>query len=118
MFKPVNLLVVTLIVSLSSQAYAHQMSLRLNPKMSKVVTNNYAWTLEANCTIQAQKAKNKILVSVLKNKGRVNGRSLANGQATSVYVNNNDSISVSAEPGATVNIKNLGTGSILASCSA
>ena len=105
------------LILLSSQLYAQQVSLNLMPKVSKVVTNHYGWTLLANCTIHATQPKSKIVVSVLRNNGSVNGRNLTNGHATSVVVRNNDNISVSAEPGATVNILNLGTDSVQATCS-
>lgn len=117
MFKMFSPILFALFAMVVTQVYAQQVNLKLNPKASKVVTNHYSWTLEANCTIQANQAKNKILVSVLKNKGRVNGRNLANGQATSLVVHNNDNISVSAEPGAQVNLLNLGTSPVQAVCS-
>ncbi len=98
---------------LSSQAYAQHV-IKLNPKESKSLTNHSLWTLNATCNIQG--TKSKILVSVEENKGQVNGRNLAKGQATSVNVKNNDSISVSAEPGTTVTLINLGDDSVEAVC--
>jgi len=100
----------------SSQLYAAKV-IKLNPNESKQLTNNYLWTLNATCNIQGSgQSKNRIRVSILKNKGTVNGRNLSTGQGTSVTVRNNQSISVSAEPGTKVNLINIGTDSVQAVC--
>ena len=106
----------TLLAFLGTGAYAAQMNFKLMPKASKVVSNNYSWTLEAICTIQANQPKNELLVKVTHSKGTVNGKSLAAGQTTSVVVDNNESISVVAEPGAQVNVMNLSSAPIQAEC--
>jgi hypothetical protein len=97
--------------------HAHQVNFNLAPKVSKLIENKYLWSLNATCTIQCNQAKNKIMVRVVKNKGVVNGRNLSDGQMTSVVVHNHDSITVSAEPGAQVNLLNLGTEAVQATCS-
>ncbi len=101
-----------------SASYAHQVNLTLAPNGSKLLENKYLWVLNATCTIQCHESKNKIMVRVIKNKGTVNGKNLSNGQATSLTVQSNDSISVSAEAGAKVNILNLGHNTVEATCSA
>lgn len=116
MFKTFSIAAISFLSLITFQVQAQQVSLNLMPKASKLITNHYAWTLNANCTIQAQQ-NNKIRVSVLQNKGTVNGRNLSKGQATSLTVHNNQSISVSAEPGARVNLRNMGSAPIHASCS-
>ena len=103
------------LILLSSSAYA-QKTINLGPNESKSLTNHLLWTLNATCNIQGTKTKGKILVSIVEKTGRVNGKNLAKGQATSVNVKNNDSIAVSAESGATVNLVNLGTDSVQAVC--
>ena len=102
---------------MSSQVFAQKI-MTLSPNETKSLTNNYLWTLNATCNIQGNQATSKILVSVLENKCRVNGKNIAKGQATSVTVRNNESISVSAEPGTTVNLVNLSSASVQAVCSA
>lgn len=100
---------------ISSPAFA-QKTIKLSPKESKSLTNSAMWTLNATCNIQGVKTKGKILVSVVENKGKVNGKNLSKGQATSLRVKSNDNIAVSAEPGTTVNLVNLGADTVEAVC--
>ena len=116
MTKFLHLSVIILIGFLSSQSHA-QKTITLNPNETKLLTNNALWTLNATCTIQGKnQVKSKIRISVLKNKGSVNGKSLSTGQATSVTVKNNSSISVSAESGTQINLINLGAEGLQAVC--
>ena len=103
------------LIIMNSPAYAQKV-IKLSPKESKSLTNNYLWTINATCNIQGSKISSKILVSVEENKGQVNGKNLSKGQATSVNVKTNDHISVSAEPGAVVTLINLGEESVQAVC--
>jgi hypothetical protein len=98
-----------------SQAYAGKV-LKLNSNESKSLTNHTLWTVNATCNIQGKRTEIKILVSVLENNCKVNGKKLSKGQATSVTVKNNESIQVSAEPGTKVNLSNLGSDSVEAVC--
>ncbi len=116
MLKIFNRIFFVIITLVATQTYAHKVDLKLMPKTSKLITNHYASTLTANCIIQTKESKNKILVSVVENKGRINGKRLSKGQATSITVHNNQSISVSADAGAQVNLLNLGVDSVNAIC--
>jgi hypothetical protein len=113
--KTLTLTIGALLVFSFTQVYAQQVSLQLNPRVSKVVTNYYPRMLNANCTI-ATPVKNKILISVLRNRGAVNGKILGHGQATAVKVSNRDNITVSAEPGTMVSLVNLGRSPVQAIC--
>jgi uncharacterized protein YpmB len=116
MTKFINLSVFILIGFLSVPADA-QKTIKLSPNETKLLSNNTLWTLNATCTIQGKnQTKSKIRISVLKNKGTVNGKNLSTGQATSVTVKNNSSISVSAESGTQINLINLGTDGLQAVC--
>lgn len=103
------------LVLTSSHAYAGKV-IKLSSKESKSLTNHGLWTLNATCNIQGKQAKSKILVSVLENNCKVNGKKLTKGQATSVTLRNNETISVSAEPGTTVSLVNMGSDSVEAVC--
>ena len=117
MSKIINLSILILIGFLGSPAQA-QKTIKLSPNETKSLANNSLWTINATCTIQGNiKKKNKIRISVLKNKGTVNGKNLSSGQATSVTVKNNSSISVSAEAGTEINLINLGNEGVQAVCS-
>ena len=106
MYNYLSIIAFTIMTLATPKVYAQQMSLQLAPNGSKVMTNHFVWTLNATCIIKT-KAKNKIRVSVLDNKGAVNGKNLAIGQATYMVVQNHDSISVSAEPGTEVTLQNM-----------
>ncbi len=97
---------------MSSPVYADRV-IKLNPNESKSLTNHALWTLNATCNIQG---KSKILVSVVENTCKVNGKHLTKGQATSVNVKNHERITVSAEPGTTVSLVNMGSDSVEAIC--
>ncbi len=116
MYNYLNIIAFSIMLLATPKVYAQQMSLQLAPNGSRVMTNHFAWTLSATCIIKT-KSKNKIRLSVLDNKGAVNGKNLVIGQATSMVVQNQDSISVSAEPGAKITLQNLGADSVQATCS-
>ena len=108
--------VIFVLILMSSPTYADK-TIQLGPNETKSLTNTYLWTINATCNIHGSETKSKIIVSVVENKGRVNGKNLSKGQATSVNVKNNDNISVSAEPGAIVTLINMGDDSVQAVCS-
>ena len=117
MTKFIYLSVIILIGCLSTPLHA-QKTLKLSPNETKSLANNSLWTINATCTIQGTpKTKSRVRISVLKNKGKVNGRSLATGQATSITVKNNSSISVSADAGTQINLINLSSEGLQAVCS-
>jgi len=111
-----SIIAFSIITLATPKAYAQQMNLQLAPNGSKVMTNHFSWTLSAHCVIKTN-AKHKIRFSVQDNTCVVNGKNLAVGQATSMLVQNDDSISVSAEPGTQVTLQNLGTDPVQATCS-
>lgn len=117
MSKIINLTVILIIGFFSTQLNAFK-TINLNPNETKLLANNSLWKVNATCTVQAKdKKKNKIRIQVLKNKGTVNGKNLSTGQATSVTVENNSNISVSAEAGTQIHLINLGKDGLKANCS-
>ncbi len=116
MSKFINIMTAATLIAFSAPIVAQGVNLSIGPHSTQVFENNYMWALNATCKIQC-KDKNRIMVKVMKNTGRVNGRNLSSGQKTSLAVHNNDYITVSAEPGTKVNLLNLGTGPVLAKCS-
>ena len=106
--------VLSLILSSSTAVFAH--TIKLSPKETKSLTNHSPWVLNATCNIEGSVNHGKVLVSIVENKGKVNGKNLSKGQATSVNFSQNENISVSADPGATVNIINVGEEKVQADC--
>lgn len=107
-------LIMLCLALITSQAFAQV--IKLSPNESKSLTNHAPWTLSATCNVQSSQANSKILVSVTENKGTVNGKSLSKGQTTSIKLKTHANISVSAEPGTTVNLVNSGAGEVEAVC--
>jgi hypothetical protein len=112
-----SLLGIVIFLTIASSAFADKI-IKLSPNESKSITNSTLWTVKAICNVQSKNANSKIRVSVLENKGEVNGKQLAMGQATSVILKHQDRISVSAEPGTVVMIVNTGNDSVEAVCTA
>ncbi len=117
MYKYLSLTALTIMILATPKVYAHSISLQLAANGTKSVTNHFGRTLSATCKIQT-KSQHKIRVSVSENCGSVNGKNLKSGQARSVMVHNDDSISVSAEPGTQVTLENLGDDPVQATCEA
>ncbi|HAT2009905.1 TPA: hypothetical protein I8Z88_002136 [Legionella pneumophila] len=117
MAKFFTLLICISIGLLSFPTYA-QKTIRLSPNETKTLKNSTLWTLNATCNVQSSTQVNgKIKIIVLKNNGKVNGKSLSTGQGTSITIKNNSSISVSAESGTQINLINLGNQELQAVCS-
>lgn len=115
MIKHIKMTFVLIFFLISTPLLAQSVSMKLAPKGSKILTNHYFWTLNAQCTIQGG-SKNKILVKALKSKSVINGRNLTDGQTAAFTVYNNDSFHVSAEAGAQVDLENLGNEQVQALC--
>lgn len=108
----------TLLISTMGMQICSAKTITLNPNETKLLANNSLWTVNATCTVQsAHKGKGKIRISVLKNKGTVNGKNLSTGQATMLNVNSNSSISFSADSGTKINLVNMGPELLQAVCS-
>lgn len=108
---------VVLIAILMQPAKAQNLQLTLAPHSAKLIENNYIFSLDARCTIQADKKQNTIKLHVLEKTGTVNGKHLSKGQSTSVTVSDHDALSVHAEPGSKVNVLNLSDNLVHANCS-
>lgn len=115
MCKFINLSVFVLIALFNTKVHSDK-TFTLNPSETKSLTS--PWALNATCTIQkSNKSKSKIRLSVVKNNCSVNGKTLRPGQATSVTIRQNTSISVSAEAGTQINLENKSNEELQAFCS-
>jgi hypothetical protein len=109
---------VILAAGLVHAAHATTIELQLEPHHSQGIENSYAFTINATCTIKVKNNNNKIRFDITKNSGKINGKTLTNGQSTSITVDNQDQIEVHAEPDTKVTVYNLGDNTVHASCSA
>ncbi len=109
---------VVLVAVFAQPARAQSMDISLAPHGSKLIENNFSFSLDANCVVRSQgEGKQTIRLHVLKENGVINGKKLDKGESTSVVINGSKSVSVHAEPGSKVNIQNLGDGPLEATCS-
>lgn len=113
-----NLLLFIITTTLATtQIDAACLNLELAPKEHKVISNGTLWTIHATCQIQTSATKKTIQVGGLKSTSQVNGKSLSEGETTSMTVYDQKTIEVTAEPGAQVSITNMGADSVVAVCS-
>jgi len=91
---------------LSSQVHAK--SITLSPHETKPFANNTFFVINAQCTVRSAKQwLNKIKISVLKNKGVINGKNVSTGNVTTVSLMNDATMNVSADSGMEINLTNL-----------
>lgn len=103
---------------LCSQAIqAQNMSLDLQPKQNKVLSNSTLWTIHATCQIKTSSGKKTIKIKGNKDGSQVNGKELSVGQATSLTIYSENTVEVTAEPGAQVTISNMSDEPVKAVCS-
>ena len=69
------------------------------------------------CTITSENESNLFSLEVLRKSGSLNGVKLSVGDKMESMVNNNETISITALPGAQVEITNLGDQTMFADCS-
>lgn len=96
---------------------ASAMSLALEPKGDKMLSNDSLWTIHATCQIHGGSSKKTIKIQGVKNTAQVNGKELTAGKTTSMTVYDEKTVEVTAEPGAQVTIINLSNESVEAVCS-
>ncbi|AMP93917.1 hypothetical protein [Legionella pneumophila] len=112
------IMLISISIGLASTSIYAQKTLRLSPNETKTLKNSTLWTLNATCNVQSStQVSGKIKIIVLKNNGKVNGKSLSTGQGTSITIKNNSSISVSTESGTQINLINLSDQELQAVCS-
>ena len=82
-----------------------------------VLSNPVMFTVKAACTIASEIEDNLISFTVLRKTGSFNGTKLIAGDNISYIVRNEETIMVTAVPGAQVEFLNLGESTIVATCS-
>jgi hypothetical protein len=96
----------------------HAKTLKLAPKEVKLLANKTPWTLNATCNVLGtHQGTSKVRIVVLKNKGIINGKNLSTGEGTSFKIKGNGVFSFSADSGAQINLINLSSDQLEATCS-
>jgi hypothetical protein len=88
------------------------------PNSPQVLTNAFFWTLTANCKVISEDESNDMYVRMLASTGKVNNMPLKKGDEMSIVVHSNDILSLLANPGAQVELTNLGEHTVKAACTA
>lgn len=96
----------------------HSMEYELPVNDPQVFSNILFWKITATCTIMSDPSETKLSVKMLKKTGSVNAIPLFAGDSLGIMVQSGDMLNITADSGAKVELVNLGTKSIRASCSA
>ena len=83
----------------------------------QVLSNPIIFTIKAVCTITSNNESNLLSFSVLRKSGTFNGNKIMAGDSMSYVVHNDETISITALPGAQVELINLGEETMVATCS-
>jgi hypothetical protein len=83
----------------------------------QILVNPIIFTIKASCTINSENEENLLSFTVLKKSGSFNGTKLMAGDNMSYVVHNDETISITALPGAQVELINLGEETMVATCS-
>lgn len=108
----------TAIFATTQHALSPQLSMELEfpPHEAQVFSNNFIWTINAHCQIHSQEENNPISAKALKKYGSVNGNKLSKDEVLFLDLKNNETLAISASPGASVELVNLGDTVIKAHC--
>ncbi len=90
----------------------------LPPGEPLVVANQFYWTINAKCVVSSVAEENTLAVSFLRKTGTVNGQTLTEGDELNFILMNNEVLNIMAPPGSKVQLINLGSEEVRASCNA
>lgn len=82
-----------------------------------VFTNTFPWVVKGSCQITCNdQLKNRMQATVLKKNGTLNDTPMEKGQQLCLDIHHQDFFTMTATPGAKVEIKNIGEGAIMVTC--
>ena len=88
----------------------------LAPNTPLALQNPLTWTISFNCTITSSPINNSIDITVVNGSGTINGTRLSKNQSITWNESPGDVVKVVAEPGAKVQLINLGSQIVQAAC--
>ena len=83
----------------------------------QIITNQFMFWLKATCAITSPNSSNILEMTILRKSGSLNGSPLIAGDSMNIIVYTNDTMEITAAPGAQVQLINKGTDTINAICS-
>ncbi|CAM4499011.1 MAG: hypothetical protein LEGION0403_FIIPPAGN_01757 [Legionella sp.] len=99
-----------------SQARAVTVDYEFRPNQPLVLANYMFWTISANCMITTENSSAPLNVVAIAKKGKINDIPLTAGESMQVPVFNGETLRLSADSGARVEITNLSQMTVKASC--
>jgi hypothetical protein len=128
MLRKISLGLLCLAASINTSSYAIEnnpiqsqsitMEYELVPNKPELFTNYMFWSIEARCKIISEDESDALNVTALAKKGKINDVPLSAGQSIQITVHHNETLKLGADSGAKVEITNLGTHTVKASCTA
>ncbi|BCA95102.1 hypothetical protein TUM19329_14630 [Legionella antarctica] len=88
----------------------------LPPHDPQLFINYMFWSVEATCKITSEDENVELFAKALAKKGKINDITLTVGQSLQVNLHSGENIKLSADSGAKVQITNLGTHLVRATC--
>jgi hypothetical protein len=110
------------IVSTSALASVHPLApnvsveFEFKPNISEVLSNVFFWTIKASCTLNSDDEDNLVHVFMKRKSATVNDMVFKEGLSQDLIVHTGDQLVIAAAPGAQVELINLGSRTIRASC--
>ncbi|MFJ1268285.1 hypothetical protein ACD661_06935 [Legionella lytica] len=98
------------------QARAITVDYEFLPNQPLILANYMFWTINANCVITTENPSATLKVVAIAKKGKINDIPLAAGESIQVPVFNGETLRLSADSGARVEITNLEQLTVKASC--
>jgi hypothetical protein len=125
MLKILSLCCFSVFMFLTSLSHAEQTSLNqqsfsidyeLPPNIPQIFSNYVFWTIEANCTLATEDQSITLNIVALAKQGKINLIPISSGQTLQLTLTSNENLRISADPGAKVEITNLGEHVVTAHC--
>ena len=82
----------------------------------QVFSNIFMWTVKASCIIKSNEPNNTISFRILRKTGTINDINLTLGDTMTLIFHPQDTVYITALPGAKVELINQGSAAIIASC--
>lgn len=89
---------------------------KLQPNTPQLISNQYLWTVTADCTITSKGSDNFLSIKVTRKEGTLNNERLVSGDTRTLRLKLGDEMHISAISGAAVELLNIGKQNIVTEC--
>ncbi|MDF1758616.1 MAG: hypothetical protein P1U74_10020 [Legionellaceae bacterium] len=88
----------------------------LKASESVLISNPYLWTVSAVCVIKNKDDDNFLTITVTRKQGTLNDQVLKKGDSMTIRLNSKEKMNITANPGAEVELLNIGKKTIVTEC--